>query len=151
LLGIAESKTVSNWELRDSQGRPKSKPNPVVLAYMLLKLGQHPDFVLVPRADVEFPRRDASRKRKPRNQPGQSKAFFIECKRSAPTGPEPQWEPVGGAGFSTLTGACVAAEAMEKCARLLPLRIALYVNGVFEDVAHGDPDAEPAQEAKPMT
>lgn len=147
LTAIAEVATWSKYE--PGKGRDEhalSKIPPLVWEMMMLKTGQHPAMLLVPRMGVPLPRMDAAqqRQRRPRTLPADAVKFVLEHRVPPPTPadvPEP-WQPIVGHRFTALTGACVAMDALVKALSLGMLRVSRYVKGEFDCVVTDPSDGE---------
>jgi hypothetical protein len=105
--------------------------DPIRWSYFLLVVGQHHDFVMLPRLGVEQPKSAVALVRKGPSLPGDDITFAVEnlCTE--------KWTLVEGGQFSTLTAACVAIDAMAACRNLSELRVARYLQGSFVTAVHG--------------
>lgn len=147
LTYLKEVMSWSNCETRKDNGETKGKIDPMRWEFFLLKIGMHPGWILVPRCDVDMPKR---RIRRNRAKPNPDVFFAIEylsaCALNGPS--DEYWLKVPGHPFTTLTAACSALDLFKACQVACPVRIARYIQGKFDCVIdHTDSD-DPAEEGE---
>jgi hypothetical protein len=140
LVHVREVMTWSKWENEkhaDADGH--SGISPATWDLFLMKTGQHPGFLLLPRMDVPLP--FVEHVRHPRRTASAEDITFAVEENFAGN-----WARLGGRPFSTMAGACTALNAMQLLQqRQRQFRIARYVgdqfSGVVEQPSRGQAEA----------
>lgn len=140
---LAYIREVATWSKYESGvDSDLSSIPPLVWETFLLKTGQHPLMMVLPRMGIPMPKMEAAHRRRPGDLPADKVRFVVEHRRmpARPADPPEPWQPLPGQRFTVMTGACVAMDALLAALKLGALRVARYVDGQFDSVTANPAD-----------